>query len=134
MELLTIEYVPGWEIQAMSSGMIVETEIVGLNVIRDMFARIRDVFGGKSGSYNDKAIETVREVLERIARRATEYGADAVVGLNVHTNYVVSSKLSMFHVVASGTLVQKIRVVQGMEKAHTREGSEQWVSPERRGL
>lgn len=54
--------------------------VIGANVVSDVAAGIRDVVGGRSGSY-EKKIETGRqEAMSDIRAEATERGADAVVG------------------------------------------------------
>ncbi|MFC7132848.1 MULTISPECIES: YbjQ family protein [Salinibaculum] len=61
-------------------GVVSGEAVIGANVVSDIAAGIRDVVGGRSGSY-EKKIETGRnEALKDIREEATELGADAVVG------------------------------------------------------
>lgn len=54
--------------------------VIGANVVSDFAASVRDVVGGRSGSY-EKRIEAGRkEALQDIRAVASEMGADAVVG------------------------------------------------------
>jgi len=79
--------------------------IVGANIVRDMFASVRDVVGGRSGSY-EKVLVSAREgALEHIEADAAERGADAIIGLSLDYE-VVGDSGSMLMVVASGTAVR----------------------------
>ena len=61
-------------------GVISGEAVIGANVVSDIAAGIRDVVGGRSGSY-EKKIETGRmEALKDLREEATARGADAVVG------------------------------------------------------
>lgn len=54
--------------------------VIGANVVSDLAAGIRDVVGGRSGSY-EKKIETGRqEAIDDLQAEAQELGANAVVG------------------------------------------------------
>lgn len=61
-------------------GVISGEAVIGANVVSDLAAGIRDVVGGRSGSY-EKKIETARrEALADLRAEAQELDADAVVG------------------------------------------------------
>ncbi len=79
--------------------------MVGANIVRDMFASIRDVVGGRSGSY-EKVLRSAREdALETITEGAPELGADAIIGLSLDYE-VVGEGGSLLMVVASSTAVK----------------------------
>ncbi|KXB51013.1 hypothetical protein HMPREF1870_00079 [Bacteroidales bacterium KA00344] len=85
-------------------GIVTGETIVGANVFKDIFAGIRDFFGGRSGSYERvlrKAKDTsVAEMMER----ARELGANAIVGIDLDYETIGSGN-SMLMVTASGTAV-----------------------------
>ena len=86
-------------------GVCAGEALVGANIVRDMFASIRDVMGGRSGSY-EKVLRSAREdALETITEGASELGADAIIGLSLDYE-VVGDGGSMLMVVASGTAVK----------------------------
>jgi len=86
-------------------GVCAGEAVVGANIVRDMFASVRDVVGGRSGSY-EKVLRSAREdALEIIAEVAAERGADAVIGVSLDYE-VVGDGGSMLMVVASGTAVK----------------------------
>lgn len=83
-------------------GIVVGEAIMGANVVRDFFASITDVIGGRSGAYESK-LQDAREVaLKEMQDRAARVGANAVVGVDL--DYEVVGE-SMLMVSASGTAV-----------------------------
>ena len=85
-------------------GLVTGEAILGANVFRDFFASIRDVVGGRAGSYEkvlrDGRETAVREMLEE----AAGLGANAVVGVDLDYETVGDSG-SMLMVSISGTAV-----------------------------
>lgn len=61
-------------------GVISGEAVIGANVVSDIAAGIRDVVGGRSGSYEKKIENGRREALNDIQAEARELGADAVIG------------------------------------------------------
>lgn len=83
-------------------GICTGEAILGANVIRDMFAGVRDFVGGRSGSY-EKVIRAGKDAaIEDMQAQAEELGGNAVVGVDLDYE-VVGEKGSMMMVVASGT-------------------------------
>ena len=86
-------------------GICTGEAILGANVIRDMFAGVRDFVGGRSGSY-EKVIRAGKDAaIEDMQAQAEELGGNAVVGVDLDYE-VVGDKGSMMMVVASGTAVR----------------------------
>ena len=83
-------------------GIVVGEAIMGANVVRDFFASVTDVIGGRSGAYESK-LQDAREVaLREMQERAARMGANAVVGVDLDYEVVGNS---MLMVSASGTAV-----------------------------
>ncbi|MBN8291329.1 YbjQ family protein [Rhodobacter sp. NTK016B] len=83
-------------------GIVVGEAIVGANVVRDFFARVTDVIGGRSGAYESK-LQDAREIaLQEMQDRAARLGGNAVVGVDLDYEVVGDS---MLMVSASGTAV-----------------------------
>ena len=80
-------------------GIVSGETIIGANVFRDFFASIRDVVGGRSGSYE----EVLREAKD-IALREMQEHANAVIGVDLDYETVGGSG-SMLMVTACGTAV-----------------------------
>lgn len=86
-------------------GICTGEAILGANVVRDMFAGVRDFVGGRSGSY-EKVIRAGKDAaIEDMQAQAEELGGNAVVGVDLDYE-VVGEKGSMMMVVASGTAVR----------------------------
>ncbi|MFV0291890.1 MAG: heavy metal-binding domain-containing protein [Paracoccus sp. (in: a-proteobacteria)] len=82
-------------------GVVTGETIIGANIFRDLFAGIRDIVGGRSGSY-ESALATARETaISEMQDRADELGGNAVVGVDL--DYEVINNMLM--VSASGTAV-----------------------------
>jgi uncharacterized protein YbjQ (UPF0145 family) len=86
-------------------GIVTGEAIMGANVIKDMFAGIRDIVGGRSATY-EKELQQARDIaLKELEERAQKLGANAVVGIDLDYE-VVGHGGSMLMVSASGTAVQ----------------------------
>jgi len=85
-------------------GIVTAETIIGANAVRDFMANMRDFFGGRSKSYEDVLIEAKNTALSELSQRASQMGANAVVGIDLDYETVGQSG-SMLMVVASGTAV-----------------------------
>ena len=80
--------------------------VFGMNLFRDFFASIRDVFGGRS-SASQKVLRDSRKVcLTELKREALIAGANAVVGVDLDYSEISGDGKSMLFLVASGTAVR----------------------------
>lgn len=86
-------------------GVVTGEAIIGANIIKDIFAGIRDVVGGRSGSYENALRGAREEALREMAQEARARGADAVVGVDLDYE-VLGRKGGMLMVSASGTAVR----------------------------
>ena len=85
-------------------GVVTGEAIIGANIFRDMFAAVRDVVGGRSGTY-EKALNEAREVaMGEMQKRAEALGANAVIGIDVDYE-VLGQNNGMLMVAVSGTAV-----------------------------
>ena len=84
-------------------GLVSGQAVYGANFMKDFFAGIRDVIGGRSGSY-EKVLRGGREAaLADLLAEAQALGADAVVGVDVDYETI---KESMLMVTMTGTAVK----------------------------
>lgn len=83
-------------------GIVVGEAIMGANVVRDVFASITDIVGGRSGAYEAKLQDARDVALRELEQRALAMGANAVVGVDLDYEVVGNS---MLMVSASGTAV-----------------------------
>ena len=101
MILTTTNTVDGHTITAYK-GIVVGEAIMGANIVRDFFASVTDVIGGRSGAYETKLKDARNEAMAEIEERAAALGADAVVGIDLDYEVVGDS---MLMVSVSGTAV-----------------------------
>ena len=103
MIVTTTDGVDGRSITAYK-GVVSGEAIIGANIFRDMFAGIRDIVGGRSGSY-EKSLREARQIaLSELEDEARKLGANAVVGVDLDYE-VIGEQGSMLMVSASGTAV-----------------------------
>ncbi|HEX5651359.1 MAG TPA: heavy metal-binding domain-containing protein [Steroidobacteraceae bacterium] len=85
-------------------GVVAGEAIMGANVFKDLFAGVRDIVGGRSGTY-ERELQRAREIaLDELEQRARSLGANAVVGVDLDYE-VLGQGNSMLMVSASGTAV-----------------------------
>ena len=85
-------------------GIVSGETIIGANVFRDFFAGIRDIVGGRSGSYEEVLRQAKETALKEMQQQAMAMGANAVIGVDLDYE-TVGSNGSMLMVTASGTAV-----------------------------
>ena len=84
-------------------GVITGEAIVGANVLRDIAATARDIFGGRSGAY-EQELRKAREIaIKEMQEEAEKLGASAVIGVDFDYE---SIRGTMLMVSASGTAVR----------------------------
>lgn len=87
-------------------GVVTGEAIMGTNVFRDMFAGIRDIVGGRSGSY-EKEIKKAKDLaLEQMTEEAEALGADAIVGVDLDYEVIGGEKRTLLMAIANGTAVK----------------------------
>ncbi|MFL0492511.1 heavy metal-binding domain-containing protein [Bacillus sp. 179-I 2A5 NHS] len=77
--------------------------IMGANIVRDIFASVRDVVGGRSGAYESKLKEARDIAMEEMKQLAMQKGANAIVGIDVDYEVI---RDGMLMVAISGTAVR----------------------------
>ncbi len=85
-------------------GIVSGETIIGANVFRDFFAGIRDIVGGRSGSYEEVLRQAKDTALKEMKQQAMAMGGNAVIGVDLDYE-TVGSNGSMLMVTASGTAV-----------------------------
>jgi uncharacterized protein YbjQ (UPF0145 family) len=85
-------------------GIVTGEAVIGANVFRDLFAGIRDVIGGRSGSYEQVFREARDAALREMEAEAEKLGANAIIGVDVDYEAGISQG-TMMMVACSGTAV-----------------------------
>jgi len=83
-------------------GIVAGEAIMGANVVRDLFASIRDIVGGRAGAYENKLVEARQIALQEMIAQAQAQGANAIVGVDIDYEVV---REGMLMVTAAGTAV-----------------------------
>jgi len=104
MLLTTTSIIQGREIDQYF-GLVSGETIIGANIVKDFFAGITDIVGGRSGSYERVLKEAKEAALKEMSAQDLAMGANAVIGIDLDYETVGSS---MLMVTAAGTAV-KIR-------------------------
>lgn len=104
MLITTTNNIEGQPIQQYI-GIISSETIIGANIFKDIFAGLRDIVGGRSGTY-ERVIEQAKQTaMAELQQKAQALGANAVVGVDLDFE-TVGSGGSMLMVVATGTAVR----------------------------
>ncbi|CAN5115504.1 heavy metal-binding domain-containing protein [soil metagenome] len=86
-------------------GVVAGEAILGANLFRDLFASIRDIVGGRAGSYEKVLSEARETAIAEMSDKAAALGANAVIGVDIDYE-TVGNNGSMLMVTAAGTAVR----------------------------
>ena len=103
MILTTTPQIEGHTIREYK-GIVTGETIIGANFVKDFFAGIRDVIGGRSGSYEKVLIEAKETSMKEMTECAQSLGANAIVGIDIDYE-TIGQNGSMLMVATSGTAV-----------------------------
>ena len=82
-------------------GLVTGEAIMGANIVRDIFASVTDVVGGRSGAYETKLAQARQIALQEMTADAQRMGANAVIVLDYEV-----IRDGMLMVTTSGTAVR----------------------------
>lgn len=85
-------------------GVVTSQTIIGANFFKDILGGLRDIFGGRSGTYEKVLNEAKQYAMTELVQKAQAMGANAVVGIDLDYE-TVGSNGSMLMVSACGTAV-----------------------------
>jgi uncharacterized protein YbjQ (UPF0145 family) len=96
---------PGIEGSGVSEylGVVTAQGVLGVNAFKDVAAGVRNIFGGRSKSYENELASGVSDSLVELETQAGQLGADAVIGADIDYESVGSN---MLMISASGTAVR----------------------------
>ena len=84
-------------------GIINAQSIIGANIFKDIFAGLRDVFGGRSKTYERVLEEAKEDALRELTQKAQAMGANGILAVDLDFETVGGS---MLMVIATGTAVR----------------------------
>ena len=85
-------------------GLVVGEAIMGANIVRDLFAVITDIVGGRASAYEGSFAAARKEAMAQMEAEARQLGGNAVLGVDIDYE-VVGSDGAMMMVSVSGTAV-----------------------------
>lgn len=84
-------------------GVVSGETVIGANIVRDLFASITDIVGGRSGSYEKVLREAKETAMNEMKQYAMQLGANGVIAVDLDYETIGQS---MLMVTASGTAVK----------------------------
>ena len=84
-------------------GIVAGEAVLGANIIKDLFATVTDIVGGRSGAYENELAKARQIAIKEMEDEAARLGANAVVGVDLDYEVV---RQGMLLVTASGTAVK----------------------------
>ena len=103
MKLLSIEYIPGVEIEALD--MVKGTVVQSKNFGKDFMSGMKTLVGGEIVGYTEMLNEARQIAVKRMVDEAKALGADAVIGVKYGSSQIMQGAAE---VVAYGTAVKYI--------------------------
>ena len=104
MIITTIQDVPGMEIVEYR-GLATGEVVAGINVVKDIGAGLRNLFGGRIKGYEEEIVQARDEALKELEARAAEMGANAVIGVRIDFDPLGGDGNNMLLVTVTGTAV-----------------------------
>lgn len=102
----TTDVLQGIEVESYL-GLVTAEVVYGTNALRDFFAGIRDIIGGRTGSYEQIFQKGQKEAIEELQQRAKRMGANAILGVSLNTGTInVDEKGVLLLITATGTAVK----------------------------
>lgn len=84
-------------------GIVSGEAILGANIIRDFFAGVRDIVGGRAGAYETSLKEAKEIAMIEMMEEAKSLGANAIIGIDLDYETINEG---MLMVAATGTAVK----------------------------
>ena len=103
---VTVPTIEGYKIKEYL-GFVSARAVLGVNIFRDLFAGVRDVFGGRSGALQDEFRRAESSALEELKEETAQLGGNAVIGVSMDYEMIeTTSGGKMIMVTATGTAVK----------------------------
>jgi len=102
MIIATTNEVPGYKVKE-NLGIVKGNTVRARHMGRDILAGLRNLVGGEISDYTKLLAESREQSLDRMIERASELGADAVIGIRFMTSSVMQGAAELL---AYGTAVK----------------------------
>ena len=100
----TTSTLQGREVEAYL-GIVFGDAVLGVNVFKDLLGGLRDLVGGRSGTYERELGAARDTAMQNLTMQAQSLGADAILGIDMDYE-VLGANNGMLMVTASGTAVR----------------------------
>lgn len=105
MILSTTNTIEGATITAYK-GIVTAEVVYGTNALRDFFAGIRDIIGGRTNSYEKVFEKGHQDALLELEANAKKRGANAIIGISLDTGTInLDNQGVLLLITATGTAV-----------------------------
>jgi uncharacterized protein YbjQ (UPF0145 family) len=84
-------------------GIVAGEAVMGANIVKDLFATVTDIVGGRSAAYENELIRARQIAVKEMEEEAARLGANAVVGVDLDYEII---RQGMLLVTAAGTAVK----------------------------
>jgi uncharacterized protein YbjQ (UPF0145 family) len=101
---VTTTSIPGYALRE-SLGVVSAECAFGMNLFRDFFAGMTDVFGGRSGATQNVLRDARDTCMAELRVAAAEQGANGIIGIHLDYSEFSGGGKSMLFLVATGTAV-----------------------------
>ena len=102
MILSTTSTLDGYQIESYL-GIVSGETIIGANILKDFFASITDIVGGRSSAYEQVLREAKATAMSEMEMQARQLGANAIIGIDLDYETI---REGMLMVTVSGTAVK----------------------------
>ncbi len=100
----TTPFLPGHAITEYK-GIVFERVVAGVGLVTEFFAGFSDTFGGRSGRMESQMDNLYQTLLESMIERASEVGANGIVGFSIDIDEISGKGTSMLIIQGLGTAV-----------------------------
>jgi uncharacterized protein YbjQ (UPF0145 family) len=95
MILNNLETIPGRQIK-QHLGLVQGSTVRAKHVGKDIFAGIKNIFGGELASYTDLLNESRTESIDRMVMQAQDLGANAIINVRFSTSSIAAGAAELF--------------------------------------
>jgi uncharacterized protein YbjQ (UPF0145 family) len=104
MLLTTTPYIEGYTIRRYGP-LVCSEAVMGTNLFRDYFAKVRDVIGGRSGAFQSALKEAREAIIREIEIQSQKADCNAIIGLDIDYSEISGNGKTMLMVAIQGTAV-----------------------------
>lgn len=105
LKITTTHDYPNYEVETVL-GVITSECVFGMNIFRDFFAGMSDLFGGRSKASQTVLRDARNTCLYELKKEAYGMGGDGILGIDLDYSEISGKGKGMLFLVASGTVVK----------------------------